>query len=450
MNEGAHPTAAFRGSILHFLSDPGQDGSSGAAYLEDGLLVVEKGKVRSLGPAQVLLPSLQPGTAITDCTGALIVPGFVDTHIHYAQTDVIASGGETLLDWLERYTYPAERRFGDPVHARAVAEFFLDELLKNGTTTALVFGTVHRQSADVFFEAAAARNLRMVAGKALMDRHCPDYLRDTPESGYRDSSELLERWDGAGRLGYAITPRFAATSSPEQLALAGKLAREHPDAHIHSHVAENVKEVAWIRELFPANRSYLDVYDSFGLLRARAVYAHCIHLDAADRRRMARCGAAAAFCPTSNLFLGSGLFDLAAADDAGVKVGVGTDVGGGTSFSMLRTLGGSLQGRAAERPEVVGHAGVLSRHTRRRKGARARRPHREFPPRARGRFRGLGSRRNAACRAPHAGRAHAGGEALHPDDAGRRSHGAADLCDGAPHAYARLTRSVLENAKRPA
>jgi guanine deaminase len=338
MNEGAHPAAAFRGSILHFLSDPGQDGSSGAVYLEDGLLVVEKGKVRSLGPARVLLPALQPGTATTDCTGALIVPGFVDTHIHYAQTDVIASGGETLLDWLERYTYPAERRFGDPVHARAVAEFFLDELLKNGTTTALVFGTVHRQSADAFFEAAAARNLRMVAGKALMDRHCPDYLRDTPESGYRDSSELLERWDGAGRLGYAITPRFAATSSPEQLALAGKLAREHPDAHIHSHVAENVKEVAWIRELFPANRSYLDVYDSFGLLRARAVYAHCIHLDAEDRRRMARSGAAAAFCPTSNLFLGSGLFDLAAADDAGVKVGVGTDVGGGTSFSMLRTL----------------------------------------------------------------------------------------------------------------
>jgi guanine deaminase len=294
--------------------------------------------VRSLGPARILLPALQPGTAITDCTGALIVPGFVDTHIHYAQTDVIASGGETLIDWLERYTYPAERRFGDPVHARGVAEFFLDELLKNGTTTALVLGTVHRQSADAFFEAAAARNLRMVAGKALMDRHCPDYLRDTPESGYRESSELLERWGGAGRLGYAITPRFAATSSAEQLALAGKLAREHPDAHIHSHVAENVKEVAWIRELFPANRSYLDVYDSFGLLRARAVYAHCIHLDAADRRRMARSGAAAAFCPTSNLFLGSGLFDLAAADDAGVKVGVGTDVGGGTSFSMLRTL----------------------------------------------------------------------------------------------------------------
>ena len=330
---------AFRGSILHFLSDPGQDGSSGAVYLEDGLLLVEQGKVRSLGPARVLLPALQPGTNVTDHSGMLIVPGFIDTHIHYAQTDIIASGGETLLDWLERHTYPVERRFSDPLHARAVAEFFLDQLLQNGTTTALVFGTVHRQSVDAFFEAAAARGLRMVAGKALMDRHCPDYLRDTPESGYRESSELLERWNGSERLGYAITPRFAATSSPEQLALAGKLAREHPEAHIHSHVAENVREVEWVRELYPENRSYLDVYESHGLLRQRAVYAHCIHLDAEDRRRMGRSGAAAAFCPTSNLFLGSGLFDLAAADYAGLNVGVGTDVGGGTSFSMLRTLG---------------------------------------------------------------------------------------------------------------
>jgi len=338
MSDSTPPLSAFRGSILHFLSDPGEDGSSGAVHLEDGLLVVENGKVRSVGPARVLLPALQSGTAVTDHSGMVIVPGFIDTHIHYAQTDVIASGGETLLEWLERYTYPAERRFGDPVHARAVADFFLDELLRNGTTTALVFGTVHRQSVEAFFEAAVARNLRMVAGKSLMDRHCPDYLRDTPESGYRESSELLERWSSTQRLGYAITPRFAATSSPEQLTLAGKLAREHSDVHIHSHVAENTREVEWVRELYPGNRSYLDVYERFGLLRQRAVYAHCIHLDAEDRRRMARSGAAAAFCPTSNLFLGSGLFDLAAADYAGFKVGIGTGVGGGTSFSMLRTL----------------------------------------------------------------------------------------------------------------
>ncbi len=338
MSDTSPTLSAYRASILHFLSDPGQDGTAGAEYLEDGLLVVENGKVHSVGPAGALLPALPRGAHITDHSGALIVPGFVDTHIHYAQTDVIASGGASLLDWLERYTFPAERRFGDPVHARAVAEFFLDDLARNGTTTALVFGTVHRQSVDALFEAAAARNLRMVAGKVLMDRHCPEDLRDTPESGYRESAELLERWGSAGRLGYAITPRFAVTSSPEQLALAGKLAREHPDAHVHSHVAENVNEVAWARQLFPGNRSYLDTYDSYGLLRERAVYAHCIHLDGEDRRTMARSGAAAAFCPTSNLFLGSGLFDLAAADAAGFKVGIGTDVGGGTSFSMLRTL----------------------------------------------------------------------------------------------------------------
>jgi guanine deaminase len=219
-----------------------------------------------------------------------------------------------------------------------VAGFFLDELLRNGTTTALVFGSVHRDSADAFFEQAQARNLRMVAGKALMDRHSPDDLRDTAESGYRASSALIEKWHGRGRLHYAITPRFAATSSEGQLTLAGKLAREHPDAFIQSHVAENPKEVEWVSELFPDARSYLDVYDRYGLLRERAVYAHCIHLDETDRRRMAASGAVAAVCPTSNLFLGSGLFDFGAAIETGMRVALATDVGGGTSFSMLRTM----------------------------------------------------------------------------------------------------------------
>lgn len=331
--------SAFRGTLLHFLGDPGEGHStSDVQYYEDGLLLVEDGKVTTAGPAQDLLPTLPATAERIDYTGRLLLPGFVDTHIHYVQTDVIAAYAVQLLDWLEDHAYPAERSFSDPAHAREAAGFFLDELLRNGTTTALVFGSVHRDSADALFEQARARNLRMIAGKALMDRHCPDDLRDTAEGGYRDSSALIEKWHGLDRLHYAITPRFAATSSEAQLQLAGKLAREHPDAFIQSHVAESLKEVEWVRELFPDARSYLDVYDRYGLLRERAVYAHCIHLDEADRRRMAATGAVAAACPTSNLFLGSGLFDFGAAIETGMRVSLGTDVGGGTSFSMLRTM----------------------------------------------------------------------------------------------------------------
>ncbi len=330
---------AFRASILHFRSDPG----SGAApdtfeYFEDGLLLVEGGRVARVGPAEPLLASLPRETDVVDRRGTLITPGFVDAHIHYAQTDVIASAGRNLLHWLEQYTYPEEARFADEAHGAEVAEFFLDELLRHGTTTAVVFGTVHRASADAFFAAAERRRLRMVAGQVMMDRHCPEGLRGTPEGTRRDVRELVERWDGHGRLHYAITPRFAVTSSDAELALAGELARAYPNAFVHSHLAEHLEEVAWVRSLFPACRSYLDVYDHFGLLRERAIYAHCLHLDAADRKRMAESGAAAAFCPTSNLFLGSGLFDIAAADAAGIRFAVATDVGGGTTFNMLRTL----------------------------------------------------------------------------------------------------------------
>jgi guanine deaminase len=335
----AAPTTAFRASILHFLDDPGADDAAHSwQYFEDGLLVVEHGRVKSIGAAAELLFALPAGTRIVDHTGKLIVPGFVDAHIHYPQIDIIASPGRQLLGWLEEYTFPAERSFDDHAHAREVADFFLDELLRNGTTTALVFGSVHKQSVDAFFEAAAEKKLRMIAGKVLMDRNCPGYLRDTAESGYADSAELIEKWDARERLNYAITPRFAITSSVHQLALAGKLAREHPATVIHSHVAENAAEVTWIRELFPSSRSYLDVYDHFGLLRERTVFAHCIHFDDADRKRMADSGATAAFCPTSNLFLGSGLFDIVAADAAGMRFAIATDVGGGTSMNMLRTL----------------------------------------------------------------------------------------------------------------
>lgn len=333
-------TTAFRGEVLHFLRDPGDaaDPAGAYEYLEDGMLVVRDGCVAEVGPARDVLGRLPAGTQVVDRCGKLLLPGFVDCHIHYPQTDVIASYGEQLLEWLEKYTYPAERAFADPAHAGAAAEFFLDELARNGTTTALVLGTVHPQSVDAFFAAARARGMRMIAGKCLMDRNCPDFLRDTAASGYADSRALIERWHGCDRLLYAITPRFAASSTEAQLARAGALAAEFPDVFVHSHLAENRAEVAWVRQLFPWARSYLDVYARSGLVRPRSVFAHCLHLDEEDRALMAERGALAAFCPTSNLFLGSGLFDLRAADRAGMAVGIATDVGGGTSFSMLRTL----------------------------------------------------------------------------------------------------------------
>ena len=330
---------AWRGSLLHFLGDPG-DGNDASAvrYFDDGLLVVENGLVKAADEARLLLPTLPADTQIVDYTGRLLLPGFIDTHIHYPQTDMIAAYAAQLLDWLDDHAFPAERRFADAEHAAECSRFFLDELVRNGTTTALVFGTVHPGSVDAFFAEAEKRNLRMIAGKVLMDRNCPEYLRDTADGGYRDSAALIEKWDRRSRLQYAITPRFAVTSSQAQLESAGRLASEHPGVLIHSHVAENLNEVKWARELFPHARSYLDIYERFGLLRERAVYAHCIHLDDEDRRRMAYTGAAAAVCATSNLFLGSGLFDFAAARHAGMRTGLGTDVGGGTSFSMLRTL----------------------------------------------------------------------------------------------------------------
>lgn len=331
---------AHRGAVLHFRGDPGaSDHADAYEYWKDGLLVVDHGRVQAVGPAADLLTSLPSDVSVHEHGDNLILPGFIDTHIHYPQTDVIGSAGRNLLDWLENYTFPAERRFEQAEHARAAAEFFFDELARNGTTTAQVLGTVHKTATDVFFQVATSRNLRMIAGKLLMDRHCPEYLRDTAIDGERDTRELIEQWHGHERLHYAITPRFAPTSSNEQLASAGRLAHRYPDVFIHTHLAENVDEVAWVRTLFPEARSYLDVYDRYGLLRERATYAHCIYLDSADRQRMADTGASAAFCPTSNLYLGSGLFDIAAADAADLKFALATDVGGGTSFSMLRTMG---------------------------------------------------------------------------------------------------------------
>src|SRR5438270_4167714 len=331
--------ALHRGRILSFLSDPG--GAADAAsyrYFREGALVVENGHIAALGPADSIMAQLPGGTKLCDHGDNLLLPGFIDSHIHYVQSDVIGAGGRRLLDWLQDHTFAEEARFGDPQHAGEVAEFFLDQLACNGTTTAMVFCSVHPESVDALFGAAERRRLRMIAGKVMMDRNAPAQLCDSPESSDRESRALLQRWHGKDRLHYAITPRFAVTSSAAQLQAAGRIARDFPDAFIQTHLAETTDEIAWVRELFPSSRSYLDVYDRCGLLRERAIYAHCIHLDARDRARMAESGAAAAFCPTSNLYLGSGLYDIAAADAAGMRFSTATDVGGGSSFSMLRTL----------------------------------------------------------------------------------------------------------------
>ncbi|MBM3386210.1 MAG: guanine deaminase [Betaproteobacteria bacterium] len=312
-------------------------------HSDDGLLVTGRdahGRVRVLAVGEHA--DVRPRFAETPTThwpDLCIAPGFVDLHMHCAQTDVIASPAEGLLPWLERYTFPHEQKFGDWAHARASASFFLDELLRNGVTTALCFATAHPESVDAFMAEAQVRRLRMIAGKVLQDRHSPDGLRDvdTPLS-LRQSEALIARWHGVDRLGYAITPRFAPTSSPEQLHGAGELAAQHPSVWIQSHLAENADEIRWVHALFPQARSYLHVYDRAGLLRPGAVYAHSIHLDDSDRRRMAETGAVAAVSPSSNLFLGSGFFDYAAADRCQLRYGLASDVGGGTSFSPFHTM----------------------------------------------------------------------------------------------------------------
>jgi len=330
---------AFRASILHCLADPGSAVSSNAVeYFADGVLLVADGLVSEVGPAVVLLPSLSGDIELTDLTGKLIIPGMIDCHVHYPQIDIIASYGEQLLDWLNKYAFPVEEKFSDLSYASEVANFFADALLRNGTTTALVFSTVHPQSVNALFSAAKQRNMRLLTGKVVMDRNCPEGLQDTAQTAYSESRDLIEQWHGDGRLGYAITPRFAVTSTEAQLASMGRLASEFPDVHIHTHLAENKAEGDLVAAQFPWSRSYLDVYKRYGLIRERSMFAHCLHLDQEDRQTMADLNASIAFCPTSNLFLGSGLFDLRAAEQAGIRVGVGTDVGGGTSLNMLTTL----------------------------------------------------------------------------------------------------------------
>ncbi|PZU61054.1 MAG: guanine deaminase [Sphingobium sp.] len=327
---------AFRAEILTVPDDPANGNGGAVRHWPDGLLVVEDGIVIACGDHATLADRFV-GVPVEHLDG-LLVPGFVDTHIHYPQTDSIAAHGAQLLEWLERHIFPAEAAFADRAHADAVAAFFLDELLRNGTTSALVFASVHAHSVDALFEAALTRNMRIVSGKTLMDRG-PEGLKDDPVGGRAESEALIARWRGRGRIGYAVTPRFALTSSDAQLVGAGELLAAHPDALMHTHLAENMGECAAVAERFPDAADYLDVYDRFGLVGSRSVFAHCIHMSDRALARMGEAGAAISFCPTSNLFLGSGLFDLARADTHGVTVGMGTDVGAGTSFSILSTLG---------------------------------------------------------------------------------------------------------------
>ena len=326
----------FRSALLRFADD------GMALFDPDGLLAVgpdAQGRQRVLaaGAWSDLAPRFGSGP-VEHLPGRIIAPGFVDMHIHFPQTDVIGSPADGLLPWLENYTFPHEKRFVAPDYSAQVAQFFIAELLRNGVTTALAFATSHPASAQALFVEAQHHQMRLITGKVLQDRHSPDGVRDDTEQSLIDTEELIARWHGVDRLGYAITPRFAPTSTPEQLRGAGELAARYPGVWIQSHVAENLDEIRWAHELFPASRSYLSVYDDFGLLRERAVYAHCIHLDEHDRALMRDTGAVAAVSPTSNLFLGSGFFDYAEADRVGMGYGLASDVGGGTSFSPFHTM----------------------------------------------------------------------------------------------------------------
>jgi guanine deaminase len=344
--ESGKELTALRGTIVTCRDDPFlTDPAKAFATERDGIVLCRNGLIEAVGPAADIMRSLPAGMPVTHHEGCLIAPGFIDTHVHYVQTGMIASYGAQLLDWLDRYAFPAEMAFKDVAHAEAMARVFCDELLRNGTTTALVFCAVYPQSVDALFAEAERRGMRMIAGKVLMDRNAPTALRDSAQQGYDDSKALIARWHGRGRSLYAITPRFAGTSTPAQLDAAGSLWREHPDVLVQTHIAENRREIEWTAALFPERKNYLDIYDHHGLIGRRAVLAHGVHLSEDEICRCHESGTAIAHCPTSNLFLGSGLFQVGKFKDRKrpVEVGLGTDIGGGTSFSLLATMGAAYE-----------------------------------------------------------------------------------------------------------
>lgn len=330
---------AFRGELLSVAQDP-RDHPGAIRHEPDGLIIVEDGIVVARGSHADLIQQYE-SIAVEQLSG-LIVPGFIDSHIHYPQMDRIASHGAQLLDWLDRHIFPAEMAFADRTHADGVAEAFLTELLRHGTTSALVFATVHEHSVDALFEAAERRRMRIVSGKVLMDLG-PEGLADTPQSGRAESEALIRRWRGRGRLGFAVTPRFALTSSDAQMQEAGALLAAHPEVLLHTHLSENISECAAVAARFPDVSDYLDVYDRFGLVGPRSIFAHGVHLSERACTRLHDSGAGVAVCPSSNLFLGSGFFDFGQADRHRLRLGLGSDVGAGSSFSMLWTAGQAYQ-----------------------------------------------------------------------------------------------------------
>ncbi|TVQ54225.1 MAG: guanine deaminase [Rhodobacteraceae bacterium] len=354
-------TTILRGKLLRWAGDPFEIGDAALAWDEDGAVAFADGRIASAGPADAVLAAHLGATVHTQ-PDALIAPAFVDCHLHYPQTHVIASWGAQLIDWLNRFTFPEESRFADPEHAAAVARAFFAETLRNGVGTVCSFCTSHPQSVDAFMAEAERRGLRAVAGKVLMDRHAPPALLDDATRAFDETEALIARWRGRGRLQVAITPRFAPTSTPEQLDAAGALAAAHPDCPVQTHLSENTAEIAWVADLFPEARDYLDVYDRHGLLRPQTVFGHAIHLTARERARLAEAGAAVAHCPTSNAFLGSGACDVAGLKADGVRVGLASDVGGGTSFSPFATMRaayeiGQSRGRALTPVELWWLAG---------------------------------------------------------------------------------------------
>ncbi|MEO1363668.1 MAG: guanine deaminase [Pseudomonadota bacterium] len=329
----------LRGHILTFSGNPFTDGwEDTVSVLENSAVLIEGGKITAVGTAAEAASATE-----TRHDGHLICPGFVDAHVHYPQTAMIASWGKRLIDWLKTYTFPEEMRFGDRDYAADIAARYLDLALDHGTTSMASYCTIHPASVDALFEAAQVRGMAVVAGKTCMDRNAPDGLRDTAQSAYDDSKALLARWHGQGRARYAITPRFAPTSTPAQLDAMGALWAEHPDVLMQTHLSEQVDELDWVKSLYPQARDYLNVYETHGLLGARGVYGHAIHLSARERDRLAEHGAGLAHCPTSNTFIGSGLFDLAGLAGAGQATGLATDTGGGSSFSMLRTMAAAYE-----------------------------------------------------------------------------------------------------------
>ncbi len=329
----------LRGRILDFIAEPQNPQDDKAhLYFEDGAILMENGIIVARGNHADIAAQTEDGAEVIDHRPKLLMAGFIDTHLHFPQVQVIASWGAQLLDWLQNYTFPEEGRYADEAHAARMAGHFYDELIRNGTTTAAAYCSVHRESAEAYFAEAARRNMRMIGGKVMMDRNAPKTVCDTPQSSYDDSKALIERWNGKGRAHYAITPRFAITSTPEQMEMAGALVKEHPECFVQTHLDENLDEIKWTAELYPKARDYLDVYEGYGLLGPKMLLGHCIHLTEREIEALAATQSRPVFCPTSNLFLGSGLFDYEGLRQRGIISGVATDIGGGTSYSMLQTL----------------------------------------------------------------------------------------------------------------